>query len=271
MRRICLIAIPAVTVFLAACGGRVLNNSSAPIILGDSSTIVTETDSQYLQDAIPDLEVREQPVAPAAVVADTTVAPPVADTAIPKPAVKIEGFNISLGDAAIVIQGPGLKENKKQDNRQNDLSYVLSSGSIGSAKLVFMGVKNVEVQQRYLSSAGLKSGLGTLDLKALGQYTSGWEKLAVKTEGDNKVSVAQGLNNPKFQNIGNAKIKNAADQALRAQKISKKDTQKWQKEISRMRSMNDKPGTVSLDAVEWTVTGTDTKGKSFKKTIRVAL
>jgi hypothetical protein len=246
------------------------NKNRGPIILGDSSTIITEKDSQYLKDDVMDIEPqkkkREADTVLPIPVKDTTTAQkakePAAETRASQEAA---GYALDFGEARMVIAGLDLRENKRQNpEQQNELTYALKSGNLSAGKLVFYGVKNVSVKQRYQSRLLLKSALGTVDLRDLGLYTSGWNNL----NGSNSF-VLNTLNNLSFVQVNNNKIRNAADRELRKRRTSSRTIQSWMKEIKKIRNADDKPCDVLLDNVQWQVTGTDAKGKPFRKTIRV--
>lgn len=265
----------SITIFLCcSCGQNHVNNAAGgAIILGDSSTIVTETDSQFLKDNIPDIEVGDNTADTINKLtqADTTPVKPI-DTPVTKPTATINGYNIDIGDATIIFTGITPKESKKQNTQQsNDLSYTLSSGNISNAKIVVSGAKNVAIQQRYQSGLDVKLSSGTIGLDKLGYYTSGWQKLSGKSENGNPTFTIQGLAESQYASVTNAKIKNATEQALKAKRKSSKDIQKLLREVANMRSANDNPGNITIKNVQWSITGTDSKGKVFRKNVRIDL
>ena len=171
--------------FLSSCNGSL--NQKTPISaikIGDSSLIVTETDSQFLKDNIPDIQWASTKVDSVKVenvntdstkaTIDSTVASSNNNT------IKQEGFEINLGNASIYISGVDIVERKKQNPKQsNDLNYILGkSNNIQQLKVVIANAKNISVQQRYQSRAIIKTNLGDLRLDDLGAYTSGWQKIS---------------------------------------------------------------------------------------------
>lgn len=256
----------------ASCGNNTGKTGKGPIILGDSATIITETDSQYLKDEVLDIEPRR------AMEIDTAVPKPKEGAALPvkdtvvtaKRQPEESGQAIDFGTAKVILAGLKLKEPRKQNAAQdNGLSYVLNSGDLGASKLVVYGARNITVKQRYQSRLVLKSSLGTVDLRNLGLYTSGWNNISGSNAG-NKQSFALGdLNRIVYTQINNNKVKNAADRELRKRRTNSRTIQSWMKEIKRVRSGNDKPCEIILDNVQWQISGTDEKGKAFHKTIRI--
>lgn len=272
------LSIIAVAALLAgsSCGNMSGNQNHGPIVLGDSATIVTEKDSQYLRDMVMDI----QPVTND----HTDTKAPARDTATKKQAVKdtaaaatakpdaamVSGLAVDFGGTKMVLSGIDATQPRKQNaEKENDLAFSMRSGEPGKGKLVFYGAKNVTVKQRYQSRLLLKSPLGTVDLRDLGLYTSGWNTVPVAAKGNTQSFDLNALLRPAFTQINNNKIKNAADRELRKRRAGSKTIQSWMKEIRSIRGANDKPCEVELDNVQWQVSGTDAQGKPFRKNIRI--
>ncbi len=255
----------------ASCGNMSGNQNHGPIVLGDSATIVTEKDSQFLRDMVMDIQPANNPE-PEKPVKDTVKKQPARDTATA--AVKQEatatGLAVDFGGTKMVLNGMDATQPRRQNaEKENELSFSLRSGDPGKGKLVFYNAKNVTVKQRYQSRLLLKSPLGTVDLRDLGLYTSGWNTVAASNKGNTQSFDLDALSRPAFSQVNNNKIKNAADHELRKRRAGSKTIQSWMKEIRGIRNANDKPCDIELDNVQWQVSGTDTQGKPFRKTIRI--
>lgn len=182
----------------------------------------------------------------------------------------VSGYTINFGDAKIVMAGLQAKDARRQNAEKEDgLTYSLRSGNIGSSKLYIYGVKNATIKQRYQSRLMLKSSLGSVDLRDLGLYTSGWNTVPAAQSGTTATINLNSLNNISYTQVNNNKIKNAADRELRKRRTNSRTIQNWMKEIKRVRGANDEPCDIILDNVQWQISGTDAKGKAFHKTIRV--
>lgn len=255
---------------MSACGNDAGTKNLEPIKLGDSSTIVTEKDSQYLKDEVMDLVPSQR------LLVDTSVPAPkkeketvVRDTTTPREQT-VSGYTINFGDSKIVMAGLQAKDARRQNAAKDDgLTYSLRSGNIASSKLYIYGVKNATIKQRYQSRLMLKSNLGSVDLRDLGLYTSGWNTIPASQSGTTATINLSGLNNISYAPVNNNKIKNAADRELRKRRTNSRTIQSWMKEIKRVRGANDEPCDIILDNVQWQISGTDAKGKPFHKTIRV--
>ncbi len=258
----------AAAILLNSCTDAEPPRKTGPIVMGDSSTIVTETDPKYLRDMVADIDIKPN-TADTEPVAATTATPAKTEVKAeePKPATVEKGFEIDCGSYKIVLAGVGAKEYKKQNAASaSGLSYALTSGNINSSKLIVTGdVKNLAVKQRYQSQLILDGSQGKVALTDLGLFTSGWN--TVKVSG-NSAPVA-GLNGLQFSSVNNNKIKNAADRALRKSKASSKTIQAWMKDIRKVNKAGDSPSEIVLNNVQWQISGTDKSGKSFTKTVRM--
>jgi hypothetical protein len=257
---------------VSSCGNTPGTQNLEPIKLGDSSTIVTEKDSQYLKDDVMDLVPSQR------LNIDTAVPAPkkdkeaaIRDTAVASAKEQtMAGYTINFGDAKIVMAGLQAKDARRQDPEKEDgLTYSLRSGNIASSKLYIYGVKNATIKQRYQSRLMLKSNLGSVDLRDLGLYTSGWNTVPASQSGTTATINLSSLNNIGYAQVNNNKIKNATDRELRKRRTNSRTIQSWMKEIKRVRNANDEPCDIILDNVQWQISGTDAKGKTFRKTIRV--
>lgn len=261
-------------ILLSACGANQEQQSKGAIVLGDSTTIITEKDSQYLKDDVLDMEPLEPTkpatVEPAPVPKDTTTKDNTNTTSSTNTTPLEKGFVVDFGEAKMVLAGLEANDARKQNPKQDaGLTYVLKSNDISVGNVVFHNVKSVNVKQRYQTKLVLKSTLGTVDLKDLGLYTSDWKALNGKTAAGKESFALNNLNNLTYASVNNNKITNAADRELRKLRTSSRNIQAWMKEIKKARNAQDKPCEVILDNVQWQVSGTDTKGKTFQKTIRV--
>lgn len=257
----------------ASCGSGSGKQTRGPIVLGDSATIVTEKDSQYLRDMVMDIQpAYDNNPEPQKPVKDTVKKQPVRDTVTTttKQEAVAPGLAVEFGGTKMVLAGLDASQPRKQNaDKENELSFSLRSGEPGKGKLVFYNAKNVTVKQRYQSRLLLKSPLGTVDLRDLGLYTSGWNTVAVSNKGNTQSFDLNALLHPAFSQVNNAKVKNAADRELRKRRAGSKAIQGWMKEIKGIRNANDKPCDIELDNIQWQVSGTDAQGKPFRKTIRI--
>ncbi len=267
----------AVCLGIVSCGQAGLTQFAAEgaIVLGDSATIVTETDTQYLKDNIPDIELAG-PATPAPEippVADTPQSSNTEDTLTPPAPVKtaeIGGFTIDIGNATIVLTGIEAKELKKQDPvKDPGVSYLLSKGDISTEQLIVTGAKDVKVLQRYQSRLYLETSLGNLELESLGYYTDDWQSISGNTNGSATAFKLTHLDNPEFVSVNNARIRLATENALKKTRVSSQTKQQWLKAVGNIKSTRDKACDVKVKNIQWKVSGVDSRGQKFNKNVRL--
>lgn len=246
-------------------------------MLGDSNTIVTETDSAHLSDLVSDISPREliQP--------DTEALPENQPKAEKKPDIKVKpeaataatqsakGFTIDFGQGAkLVMTGITTKEFQQQDPEKDaGLSYAIATGDLLKSDLHISGLKDVKVKQRYQSYLVLSSGNQQISLQNMGGYLSDWEVMPLKNSPGDVVLDMSNLAHLKFKAFSNSTLENALRHAARPARMSRSDLNDWLRKIRRTRSANDAPCVLKLDNVQWQISGKTNEGRSFFKTIRM--
>lgn len=251
------------------------SKTHGPIRLGDSSTIVTETDPALLQDIVTDLK----PVIPVAMPDTPKQAGPVPakDTARPVQVAQ------ATPAAPPVNHGPGLKAEFKEvtvsipgltaklagkGNLQNanGAVYTWEGGNINGNVLYVTGGTITKVSQRYQSIIVLHGQNGNLPLDELTE-TTGWAQV----KGNANAWPITGLTETamEYADANSGEIKSALMKAAKARRLSHKKLQEWQNVMGNVRSANQKPLYVTLRSVMWKIDGKDAQGKIFSKQIRV--
>jgi len=253
-----------------------------PIVLGDSSTIVTETDSQKLRDFVTDL----QPTATTTTTRDTPAAKPQQDTVqktaavapTPVPTVTPQpqhtqatpkGITAAFTDLSVTIPNTTAKGGSNQNlQRANGATYQLASGTLNGNTLNITG--NVtKVSQRYQTMVVLKDDdMGTLQLDELASTTD-WTPL----KGRGSVYNITGLdaNHLNYDKASNREIRDAVTKACRKHRMSRKKEQDWVDDVRSVRAVNQKPLTLTVRSVMWKIDGKDAKGRNFSKQVRIDL
>jgi hypothetical protein len=271
----------AAALLLASCGEQRLGGKShGAIVLGDSSTIVTETDPQFLKDYFNDITVT--PV-PDPVPTDTstpavndvpkdTVATPAQATPQPVAAAPatMNGLKFSFDQCVIAVSNVDVRTQPKNDYGRNSGASVSAKdlASFNGAKVQVSGkVSDIKVEQRYSSKLTIQTGLGKLYLQDLGSYVSDWKGL----QGSGNTFNSAALGNPGFKNVTAAAIKNAAQKQLRRDRNSRTVVNKWNNELKDVRSANQSPCKIIFTQVQYRISGKDEKGKSFQKLLQFDL
>lgn len=283
MRALYIVLIVVSIGLLQGCGSDNPNRGK-PIVLGDQSTIVTETDSQYLQDFVADIK-PAQPVVQQEAPKEDTIAKQVAaeKEAVPqqeqpkKEELKEEskeasvpkgnGLNIAFKEVSLLIPNINTRSYKQQDTKKaNGVSYELVSGNLNGNQIKTGGSKVTKVSQRYQTVIAVKNDMGTLVLESLNRTTD-WQTL----KGGNNVYTISGLDTKHLQYLKAtpAAIRNAVSRAARNKRMSRANEQKWVKSVSRVRDANDKPLVIILRSVMWKIEGKGADGKPYQKQLRI--
>jgi len=254
------------------------SKSHGPIILGDSSTIVTEKDPDKLRDLVTDLhpnipsptEIKDSLAAVKDTVKQTahtdTVKKVIATPQAAQPETVTGGLSADFGDVTMLLGNVNAKLAGKADLRHaNGAVYTLISGNINGSILKITG--NVtKVSQRYQSMAVLKNGSVNMPIESLSNTTD-WQPL----KGGNNMYRISGLDatSMEYADDNQAQIHNAIIKAAQRHHMSKKKIQELESSIHNVRAANQKPLYVVLRSVMWKIDGKDAKGKPFSKQVRI--
>lgn len=248
-----------------------------PIKMGDPATIVTETDTQYLADIVPDLNLNTgRPVTiastkpdstPPAAVPDTTkAAAPAAETvATAQPSGK--GLRVPFPQVEFFIPNIETKT-YKAPNLETDYgaSYELTEGTLRDNKIYIKGAQIEDVYMRYQTIIVARNNLGTLPLESLRKLTD-WKK----QKGSNGVYEIEGLEPNKLEGlkVSNKAIRNAVSRDARGRNWSRSGVQKWLNAVRNTRNSTQKPLHTELRSVMWKVNGKDANGRPFTRQLRI--
>ena len=260
------------SLFLNACKDTNSKNHG-PIVLGDTSTIVTEKDPKKLMDLVIDL----QPDIPPATNPDTdqkdtkatkkdsvkeTAAQPIANQPLPD----VAGLKAEFKEIAVLIPNITAKLSGNVNLKAaNGAVYTLLSGTLDGNVLKIKG-SVTKVTQKCLSVVMIKNKLGTLPLENL-TGTTDWEAVKAGKNGYTITNIdEESLAYPK---VNSSAIRNAVNRAANRRRMNHKKMQEWLTSINNVHSANQKPLTIVLRSVIWKIDGKDEKGKNFSKQIRI--
>ena len=108
-------------IFLLASCADSGNEERPPIVLGDSSTIVTETDSAYMSDFVSDIQLQQIPedtvssTAASDTARDSATSATEPDNSKQTPAPNEKGLSIPFGEVTLFIPGIEVKSYRQQD------------------------------------------------------------------------------------------------------------------------------------------------------------
>lgn len=229
------------TITLASCTDEVMEKELPPIVMGDSATIVTETDSQYLRNEVADL-VLETPEKKAPAPKDTT------------PTVIKEDV-LTLTESGIVIRFEGCRRFQEQGGK-----YLIAASSFPSAISFSPALKTVSITQSYKSYLQAKGTKGTLSLAQLGHYSAQPQKL-------NAAGKTQPLSTAIFMSMGAKQLQDGLKKALAASGKPRKDRDVWLRELRNVKSEKDKALETVVSEVSFVINGKSPAGKTISKTV----
>jgi hypothetical protein len=263
---------------ITSCDEMPTNKEFQPIVLGDSSTIVIETNPEYLKNEVEDIAygnndykidtpvVTSEKETSNLIVKDTT---PVAakndkETATTNVA-NVSGLNIHIGNETYInIDGATIKEYKKQDaTKASELIYKIVKGTPQQIEVKIQNGKINTAQYRYTSLATIHTNGKTIALNSLGQYTSGWSKLTT----NNSATAVPTIKNITFKNIKGNDLKSAVQKELQARRYKSSAISSITSKIGSKTTINKSPFTVTQTSTGIRLIGTDAKGKNFDKVI----
>ena len=267
----------ALALALASCGDQGQGHEG-PIVIGDSSMIVTESDQDQLKDLVTDL----QPVIPPAEDKEEESAKPVdtakapaATTAETSPAEQKQqpipsgpGLRAAFSEVTIFIPGLSVKQHGRADlRRAGGATFSLSSGTVDGATLRVSG--NVtKVSQRYQTVILMKSSMGNIALNAL-VHTASWEPIK-GTNNTYTISVPDDKS-AEYDRAGASSIRLAVQREARARRLSRQKTQQLLSEVRNVRSTKQKPLSAAVRSVMWKIDGKDDRGRPYSKQVRLDL
>ncbi len=278
------LAILSAAIILQSCGTENPNRGK-PIVLGDPATIVTETDSQYLQDFVADVRplqpVAAPPAEPQQPAQDTAAKQPEKEAAPaepekkepeqpkeePRQELKGNGLKANFKEVSILIPNLTTRSYKQQDlSKASGASFEMTGGKLNGNQIKLSGGKVTRVSQRYQTVIVVKNELGTLVLDQLSRTTN-WQAL----KGGNNSYTISGLDDKRLEYVKASpnSIKNAVTRAVKNKRMSRAMQQKWINSVRNVRAANQKPLTVELRSVMWKIDGKDASGKAFQKQLRL--
>lgn len=251
--------------------------SHGAIVLGDSATIITETDPTFLEDYVADIKLADtisqssapQPTEETNPVAKDTVkeikVPQPTEVATPTQK-HIEGLTIDFKEVSVTIPQIEVRSFKNQNAKVlNGVSYQLVSGKLQGNQLIFKNATITKVSQRYITTLVASNGGDKMELENM-EYTSPWTVL----KGKNNFAINHlDPNQLAHKNTSVGNVRNAISRSARANRYSRKELNEWEQLAKKVKDVNRAPISVALQSVMWKIEGKDRNNKPFSKEIRL--
>ncbi len=241
---------------------------ATPIVLGDSSTIVTESNPQYLANETNDISPANKKSTEGQITNMMTQidsAQSVKKLEEKNTSIPLKGFQISFAECEVVFQGLSAHAiQSSQDERQsNSVAYVWDAGNMFEMALQVKGLDEVKVEQRTFTRLYAEQGAEAYGLNDLGKFISAWHTLP----GKNNQFISLGNNSLQFFPVDHQKISNAVDRELRKRKKSREDIQRWSSLLKQTNSYTDVPCKLLMVSGQWRIIGKQ-NGKRVQKLIQ---
>lgn len=255
--------ISGIAITLTACTSEQRGKSRGPIVLGDSSTIITERNTALLQDQVPDLKQIERSSEESAPAMNSDTVQVRQATTPPVQASAMSGLVVPFREVTLNIPGIAVREQRKDLGVARGASFTLSNGNLAGTALTITGGTPTKVSQRYTTMLLLDDDGDKLALENI-TNTTGWQTLQGNggSYALNSLAAKGGFQYPKP-----AAIRSAVQQAARRKRLNRKDTQDWLDFVSD--SHYTQTSGMQLKNVVWRIEGKDATGKSFSKELRV--
>ncbi len=251
--------------------------SHGAIVLGDSATIITETDPTFLEDYVADIKLAETTTQSSAQQPTEETKPVAKDTTkeiiAPQPTEVVattqkntSGLTIDFKEVSVTIPQIEVRSFKNQNARMlNGVSYQLVSGKLQGNQLIFKNATITKVSQRYITTLVASNGGDKMELENM-EYTSPWSVL----KGKNTFAITHlepDQLTHKNTSVGN--VRNAISRSARANRYSRKELNEWEQLAKKVKDVNRAPISVALQSVMWKIEGKDRNNKPFSKEIRL--
>lgn len=270
----------SLSVLAISCTSSTAPKNRGAIVFGDSATIVTEKDPQFLSNNVDDiLPQRTQPVAdtlkhePAALAKPDTqivkVETPKAPVAEPVKLVNGKGLEAPFKSLNIFIANVPAKPGKNVNwETAKSASLTIEDVDLNNKSITVTGAVVEKVMQRTQTVVMLKSADGKLYKLALPSSSGNWQSL----KGNNGKYPLAGAGNNQLKytnNFSENDMRKAVQKLARINRMNKKEEEQLLKSVRNVRTANQAPLSVALQSVVWKISAKDPKGKSMERELRV--
>lgn len=272
MRILSTLFLIAVLSLLQACQSSESAHRRGAIVLGDTATIVTETNPTYLSDNVADFELpKEQVQEEKPVVDDAPVAKEAPATEEPKsdaaevPQTK-GGLDVPFVGMPISISNVQARVGRQVDwHKARGASYTTSESNFNGKTLSIKSAHVLKVMQRYQTVVLVQSNKGKLYKLNVPSSTSAWQTL----KGNNGNYALSGLAKNQLQygqSISPAALKKAIQKLARVQRLNHKEEEQLMRSI---RNVHQGPCVVALQSIVWKISAKDASGKPLERELRI--
>ncbi len=244
------------------------SKENRPIVLGDTSMIVTETDERFLKNNTEDISPTNKKSSEGKITSmmmQMDSVKSVKKLEEEKGSAPLSGFTIHFAECDVVFDNLTAHaiQNNQDERTSNSVSYVVDAGNLDEMNLQVSGLDEANVEQRIFTRLRVEALSDNFVLNDLGKFISPWSALAGK---DFKY-VSLSNNSLQFFTVENTKIRNAVDRELRKKKKTRQEIQEWMNVIKKTNSYSDEPCKIQVVSAQWRIIGKK-NGKRIQKLIQ---
>lgn len=256
---------------LLSCKENVVNKT--PIILDDSSFIVTESDTQFLSNITEDIAPVGKKVKSSATqisqmmaqVDSMNASKKLEQDAVEKVEVNIKGFEIHFEECNVTFENVEAHalNNSQNERATHSVSYLLDAGSLLDTKLEISQLEDCRVEQRLFVKLAIVNKDQTIQLNELGKNITDWQILA----GKNNRFVSVSNNSLIYDQADGNKIRTALEKALKQKRKDKDEIKEWMTIVAKVNKPTDAPCKLIAVSSQWRIVGKKA-GKNIRKLIQ---
>lgn len=256
---------------LLSCKENVVNK--IPIILDDSSLIVTEVDTQYLKNITEDIAPVGKKVKSSATqisqmmaqVDSMNASKKLEQEVVEKVDIHIKGFEIHFAECNVTFENVEAHalNNTQNERATNSVSYLLDVGSMLDTKLEIHQLEDCSVEQRLFIKLAILHQDQTIILHELGKNITDWQILA----GKNNRFVSLSSNSLVYDQADGNKIRLALEKTLKQKRKNKDEIKEWMSAVAKVNKSSDAPCKLIAVSSQWRIVGKK-DGKNIRKLIQ---
>ncbi len=245
----------AIIALLQSCKGAKAGGQRK-INLTDTTGLVIEQDSAYLQNVVADITPSKQ--------TKKDIAQKIEKVDSAKEAVAIAATENNSVEGTLVKQTDFNATFSAKLAQQGTKYTIADLKALDATKVQVNGLKNLKAEQRFITTLYANIDGVAYELEDLQEFGTPWQILTLK---DN-IATTLYSNTATFRDVNNNSIKNAVDRALRKSGIKGKKLNEIQASLSKTNSYKDAPLQIVLVGVEVKITGNN-NNKKVSKTITI--
>lgn len=235
-----------ITIGFISCNNPLEKKIEGQIVLGDSSTIVTETDPKYLTNNFDDISLKSTTSQSDLPVTDEVISSDSTKTLIPEQNSNNStqnGYKLQLKNNTLILVGLSESDIRKS----SDNSYVTNLKKLPN-QISVSG--EGYIKSRYVASAYFVKNKTKVKLSDLGEYRSDWVQNNSK---NNSIQLVKIPSNISFKKVSAKEIQRAINNSVGKLKISQKEKNQLVADVNKIQSTDHAQIEIIVEKIEWDI------------------